>query len=162
MCSLPTSSAQMPFTYKCLLTCPTRLEVSDFLNGVWIASVSFIYICIREEKELGPSDVLACFAAQSYACDNITWFLNSESTYPYCTTPISGPAGPMSSAWAMSARNCFWMRNRRLPMLVLPSIKNDKSTLQSEEWKRALLFWSSLIAFPCAFSCSPLAPPASP
>ena len=32
-------------------------------------------------------------------------------------------------------------------MLELPSIKNDKSTLQPEKRKRTLLFCSSLIAF---------------
>lgn len=42
----------------------------------------------------------------------------------------------MSRACAMSARNCFWIRNRRLPRLELPSIKNDKSTLQSEGVKK--------------------------
>lgn len=30
-------------------------------------------------------------------------------------------------------RNCFWSWKRRLPMLQLPSIKKDKSTLQPEE-----------------------------
>lgn len=45
----------------------------------------------------------------------------------------------MSRAWATSARNCFWIRNRRLPMLELPSIKNDRSTLQPEAGKRPLL-----------------------
>ena len=53
----------------------------------------------------------------------------------------------MSRVWATSVRNCFWIRNRRLPMLELPSIKNDKSTLQPEKRKRTLLFCSSLIAF---------------
>lgn len=123
--------------------------------------LSFTFV-LGKRMNLGPR---MCWHALWHKVKHATtslgfWILNS--TYPYCTTPISGPAGPMSRAWAMSARNCFWIRNRRLPMLVLPSIKNDKSTLQSEEWKRALLFWSSLIAFPCAFSCSPVALPESP
>lgn len=59
----------------------------------------------------------------------------------------------MSRVWAMSAKNCFWIWNRRLPMPELPSIKNDKSTLQSEEWKKTLLFWFSPNAFTWT-SCS--------
>lgn len=46
------SEVQMPFTSKCSLTCPSLLEESDFLNGTWIASVSFTYICIREDMNL--------------------------------------------------------------------------------------------------------------
>lgn len=70
-----------------------------------------------------------------------------SSTYPYWTTPISGPAGPMSRAWATSVRNCFWIRNRRLPMPELPSIRNDKSTLQSEEQEKTPLLWLCLLLF---------------
>lgn len=52
----------------------------------------------------------------------------------------------MPRVWATSVRNCFWIRNRRLPMLELPSIKNDKSTLQPEKRKRTPLFCCSLVA----------------
>lgn len=47
--------------------------------------------------------------------------------------PIRGPALLMPRAWATLMRNCFWSWKRRLPMLQLPSIKKDKSTLQPEE-----------------------------
>lgn len=66
----------------------------------------------------------------------------------------------MSRACAMSARNCFWIRNRRLPMLALPSIKNDKSTLQSEEWKGAVILVTSHWIHLCIFS--PLSLPEPP
>lgn len=51
--------------------------------------------------------------------------------------PIRGPALLMPRAWATLMRNCFWSWKRRLPMLQLPSIKKDKSTLQPKERHKA-------------------------
>lgn len=141
----------MPFTSKCSLSRPSLLEESDFLNGTELLPLlSFTFV-------LGQRMNFGCRMRWYYLWHKIQhatslgfWIKNG--TYPYWTTPISGPPGPMSRVWATSARNCFWIRNRRLPMLELPSIKNDKSILQSEEWKRSLLFWWSLIALTRAVS----------
>lgn len=54
----------------------------------------------------------------------------------------------MSRVWATSVRNCFWIRNRRLPTLELPSIKNDKSTLQPEKRKKTVILLLSLRSRP--------------
>jgi len=121
---------QMGFTHKhVLLTFSSLWEGLYFSNDSWISSSSsfFFYICIREGNESGLQD-----SWWLEVRDAVTHRLSMSCTYPYWTTPTRGPPGPMSRAWTTSTRNCFWIWKRRLPMPVLPSIKNDKSILQSE------------------------------
>ena len=48
--SLPIRSANA-ISFQVLINLSLLLEASDFFTGIWIASVSLVYICIREENE---------------------------------------------------------------------------------------------------------------
>lgn len=138
----------MPFTFECWLTCSSfwRPQISSLASGL-LQFLSFMSVSGKRMNLLCSRCMDIFLFWHRMKRGSCPGFLVQSHTYPYWTTPISGPAGPMSRVWATSVRNCFWIRNRRLPMLELPSIKNDKSTLQPEKRKRTLLFCSSLIAF---------------
>lgn len=134
----------MPFSFKCWLTCPSfwRPQISSLASGL-LQFLSFTSVSGKRMNLLCSRCMDIFLFWHKMKRGSCPGFLIQSHTYPYWTTPISGPAGPMSRVWAMSVRNCFWIRNRRLPMLELPSIKNDKSTLQPEKRKKTLLFCSS-------------------